>query len=90
MSYLVLLAEADARGLLDKILDPQVLPLFIPIVAILGGIGAAITGAIICHRERMARIERGPAPDGKDDPGSRLPCPSDLPDTAHFESAASR
>ena len=56
MSYFVLLAESDARGLLDKIFDPRILPIFIPIVAIVGGIGYANTAAIIRHRERMVRI----------------------------------
>ncbi len=65
MSHLVLLAD---ETLIDKILSPQVLPIFIPIVAIVGGIGFAITVAIIRHRERMARIERGMNPSGKDDP----------------------
>jgi hypothetical protein len=69
MNYLMLLAEeAEARGLVDKILDPQVLPLFIPIVAIVGGLGLAITASIIRHRERMARIQRDMDPSGKDDP----------------------
>ena len=69
MSYLVLLAEgAETRGLIDKLLDPEVLPLLIPIVAIIGGIGYAITAAIIRHRERMARIQRDMDPEEKDDP----------------------
>jgi hypothetical protein len=68
MNFLVLLAdEAETRGLIDKILHPDVLPLLIPIVAIIGGIGYAITAAIIRHRERMARIQRDMDPDGKDD-----------------------
>jgi hypothetical protein len=67
MAPLHLLAEAaeQAPGLVDKILDPQVLPLFIPILGIVGGIGVAITMAIIRHRERMAGIRPG----GKDDAG---------------------
>jgi hypothetical protein len=39
------------------------LAMLIPIVAIICGIGFAITQAIIHHRERMAMIERGINPD---------------------------
>lgn len=68
MSRLLLLAADDSGRLIDKILSPDVLPLLIPIVAIIGGIGFATVMAIIHHRERMARINRGMDPSGKDDP----------------------
>ena len=44
-------------------LNPGVVSMLIPIVAIICGIGYAITKAIIHHRERMAMIERGMNPD---------------------------
>jgi|HubBroStandDraft_6_1064221.scaffolds.fasta_scaffold442023_2 hypothetical protein len=44
-------------------LNPGVVAMLIPIVAIICGIGYAITMAIIHHRERMAMIERGMNPD---------------------------
>jgi hypothetical protein len=56
------------ESVIDRLLSPQVLPILIPNVAIVGGIVFAITMAIIRHRERMARIERGMDPSGKDDP----------------------
>jgi hypothetical protein len=39
------------------------LSMLIPIVAIICGIGYAITKAVIHHRERMAMIEQGMNPD---------------------------
>ena len=61
---LVLLAQEKLEpGIVDKILGPDVLPLLIPIVAIIGGIAVAITVVIVRHRERMAGIR----PPGKDD-----------------------
>jgi hypothetical protein len=61
---LVLLAQEKLEpGIVDKILGPDVLPLLIPIVAIIGGIAVAITMIIVRHRERMA----GLLPPGKDD-----------------------
>jgi hypothetical protein len=44
-------------------LTPGVASMLVPIVAIICGIGYAITKAIIHHRERMAMIERGMNPD---------------------------
>ena len=49
----------------DRVLNRDVLPLFIPIVAIVGGISFAIIKAVIRHRERMAMIEHGMNPDSK-------------------------
>lgn len=48
---------------LDRILDPAILALAIPIVAILGGFSVALSRIWIHHRERMAMIERGLHPD---------------------------
>jgi hypothetical protein len=64
MNPLTLLAQAaESAGFVDKILSPQVLPIFIPIVAIIGGFAMAVTTAIIRHRERMAGV-RPPVRDG--------------------------
>ena len=69
MNPLIMLAADGSASLIDKILSPDVLPLMIPILAIVGGIAFAIVMAIIRHRERMARIEAGGMdPAGKDDP----------------------
>ena len=63
---LVLFAQDKLEpGIVDKILSPDVLPLLIPIVAIIGGIAVAITMMIIHHRERMAGVR----PPGKDEKG---------------------
>jgi hypothetical protein len=43
--------------------SPGTLSMLVPIVAIICGIGYAITKAVIHHRERMAMIERGMNPD---------------------------
>lgn len=48
---------------LDRLLQPEILAMLIPIVAILGGVAAGIAKMIITHRERMAYIERGIDPD---------------------------
>jgi hypothetical protein len=52
---------------LDKILRPDILPFVVAIVAIVCGctVGAikVVTGMIIAHRERMAKIDRGIDPD---------------------------
>ena len=64
MNPLILLAQEKLEpGIVDKILSPDVLPLFIPILGIIGGFAVAITMMIIRHRERMA----GLPPSGKDD-----------------------
>jgi hypothetical protein len=49
--------------LLDKLLDPAILGILIPIIAILGAVSVLITQRVIRHRERMAMIERGMHPD---------------------------
>jgi hypothetical protein len=46
-----------------RILNPGVLGLLIPIVAIVSWASIAITKMIIAHRERIAMIERGRFPD---------------------------
>ncbi len=47
---------------LERLLDPAVLALLIPTVAIVGGTAVALTKMIIHHRERMAKIEHGMEP----------------------------
>jgi hypothetical protein len=47
----------------DKLMNPAVLGLLIPIVAIIAWAAIAITKMIIQHRERLAMIERGRNPD---------------------------
>ena len=42
---------------------PATLGILFPIIAIIMGVGFAITKAITHHRERMAMIERGIHPD---------------------------
>jgi hypothetical protein len=47
-----------------RMLNPGVLGLLIPIVAILSWAAITITKMIITHRERIALIEHGRDPDG--------------------------
>jgi hypothetical protein len=49
--------------ILNRILQPNILPLMIPIVAIVGGVTIVIVKKVFSHRERMAMIERGINPD---------------------------
>ena len=63
--------------LIDRLLDPAVLPLLIPIIAIVGGFGIGISAMVIGHlekrekfeieklklRERLAMISQGMHPD---------------------------
>lgn len=49
--------------LLDRLLQPEILGVCIPLVALIGGFAVAITKMVIKHRERMALIERGILPD---------------------------
>lgn len=49
--------------LLERVLEPGVLALLIPVVAVVGGITAGITKMVIQHRERMAKLEQGIDPD---------------------------
>ncbi len=44
-------------------MDPAILGIMIPILAIVGGIAVAIIRMWITHRERMAMIEAGLHPD---------------------------
>lgn len=50
-------------GVLEKFLNPAVLPFMIPIAAIVTAGVVAITRMVIAHRERMAKIEQGIDPD---------------------------
>lgn len=63
---LFLFAQAEQQtGIVDKLLSPDVLPLLIPIVAIVGAFAVTITMAIIRHRERMAGVRPPAKEDGK-------------------------
>jgi hypothetical protein len=62
MNHLFLLADGSPDWF-RELLQPNVLPLLIPICAVVGGITYAIVSAIIRHRERMAKIEHGIDPD---------------------------
>ncbi len=66
--------------LLEKLLDPAVLGLLIPIVAILGGVGLALARLIMAHRERIAMIERGMHPDRPELEAGLEDEPAELPD----------
>ena len=69
MNYLALLAQGnEASSWLHSVASPQILVFCIPIVAIAGGIALAITKTVVCHNERIARIEHGIDPDAKVDP----------------------
>jgi len=48
---------------LSRILEPEILALLIPIVAIIMGVAFAITKAVLRHRERLAMIQKGINPD---------------------------
>ncbi len=48
---------------MDRILDPAILSLMIPIVGIVGGITIAIFSLRGEHKERIAMIEQGLDPD---------------------------
>ncbi|GHF77391.1 hypothetical protein [Thalassotalea marina] len=50
---------------LDKLLNPAVLPLLIPIVAIIGAFAIAGLKAHHRHQERIERIKNGLDPDAK-------------------------
>jgi hypothetical protein len=60
VNYLVLLS---ALGPFDWLTSPIVLVIGLPIVFVLGLIADKITGTIIHHRERIAKIEQGIDPD---------------------------
>jgi len=48
---------------LDRLLNPAILGLLVPIVAIIMGVAYAITRAVLHHRERLAMIQKGINPD---------------------------
>lgn len=48
---------------LDKLLSEDVLPIFIPIIAIVAGIGYAAFKSHLSHVERMEKIKHGIDPD---------------------------
>ncbi len=64
----------------SRLLDPQVLPLMIPVVALMVGALAVLVGGItkilkmlMNHRERMAKIAHGIDPDYSPSPGDAGP-----------------
>jgi hypothetical protein len=52
----------------SRILDPAILGLLIPVIALLVGGAIAITKMITKHQERLAMIERGINPDAPNHP----------------------
>lgn len=52
----------------SRILDPAILGLLIPVIALLGGGAIVITKMVTKHQERLAMIERGINPDAPNDP----------------------
>ena len=52
----------------SRILDPAILGLLIPVVALLVGGAIAITKMVTKHQERLAMIERGINPDAPNHP----------------------
>ena len=52
----------------SRILDPAILGLLIPVVALLVGGAIAITKMVTKHQERLAMIERGINPDAPHHP----------------------
>ena len=48
---------------MDRMMDPQVFAMLIPIAAIIMGGSYAIAKAYMRHKERLAMIERGMNPD---------------------------
>ena len=49
--------------IIEKLLDPKIIWVVIPVIAILGGIGKSISSRYFDHQERMAKIEAGIDPD---------------------------
>ena len=66
MNFLVI-ADDEPFQWFHSLLQPQVLPFVVAIVAVAGGIAIAIAKAVMHHRERMAKIEHGIDPDAKVD-----------------------
>ena len=52
----------------SRILDPAILGLLIPVVALLVGGAIVITKMLTKHQERLAMIERGINPDAPNHP----------------------
>ncbi len=50
-------------GFLEKLLDPAIIWVVIPVVAIIGVFGKQIVSRYFDHKERMAKIEAGMDPD---------------------------
>ena len=68
MLDLLLAAESEEVTLIDRILQPSVLPFLVAIVAVIVGGTVAIVRSMAAHKERLAMIERGINPDEKDPP----------------------
>ena len=49
--------------ILEKLLQPSVVWVVIPVIAILGGVGKSVANRYFEHQERMAKIEAGMDPD---------------------------
>ena len=52
---------------MERMMDPQVFAMLIPIAAIIMGVTYAIAKAYMRHKERLAMIERGMHPDQPED-----------------------
>jgi hypothetical protein len=50
-------------GVWDRILQPNIMPFVVAIVAIAGGISIKIVNILIKHHERIAMIQHGIHPD---------------------------
>ena len=55
----------------SRLLSEDILPLLIPIVAIIAGATIVIVRKVCTHRERMAMIERGIHPDDPAEDGEK-------------------
>ena len=66
MTFLAIVNEEPSQWL-HSLLQPEVLPFVVAIIAVAGGISIAIAKAVMHHRERMAKIEHGIDPDAKVD-----------------------
>jgi hypothetical protein len=66
MNFLVIADEGQFQWF-HSLLQPEILPFVIAIIAVVGGISIAILKAVMHHRERMAKIEHGIDPDAKVD-----------------------
>ncbi len=69
MNFSLLLAQvADGRAWFERVLEPDVLIMLVPIVFLVLAFGYKMTQSIIVHRERMAKIEQGIDPDAVQTP----------------------